>query len=306
MKKFHSLFFFLFFLLLLFPIIVLATEPIKLQIGLGSRTYVNDLADYIQALYLFFIPACGVLAAVMIFFGGYRWITAAGNATRISEAKETVLSAVFGLVLALTSYVLLNTINPNITALKSLVIPIVKTLTTPGGATRLCDFDGEKTLGLPTRCGMELKAEETDTNGSGDSCLGVAASDPDNYCLITETNLGGKTFFMGTDMNAVVVSNHPSGAGASLKTTNEYGCGTVVFETGQTALTPNNWKVGSLCLNAPGTSWSWGCVLRDKLASFNQQGVGAYTGINCTGQYATGCGKIIGMDCATLSDPFNY
>lgn len=53
----------------------------------------------------------------MIMVGGFQWMLSAGNQSRIGNAKSTIASATGGLVLALLSYTILNTINPRITSL---------------------------------------------------------------------------------------------------------------------------------------------------------------------------------------------
>lgn len=87
---------------------------------------VKDLADYISGFYKFFVGIIGVLAVVMILYGAIQWIAAAGNPGKIGAAKEQISSALIGLVLALTSYAILNLINP---ALVSLKVPSVEDVT---------------------------------------------------------------------------------------------------------------------------------------------------------------------------------
>ncbi len=78
----------------------------------------NSIARYIRAIYIYFIWGVGILATVMIVYGGVRWVAAAGNAARINDARETVNNAIIGLIIALTSYALLYIINPELLNLK--------------------------------------------------------------------------------------------------------------------------------------------------------------------------------------------
>jgi 3D (Asp-Asp-Asp) domain-containing protein len=80
----------------------------------------RTLGDFVAAFYVWFAGAAAVLAIFMVMFGGYQWLTAAGNAGRIGQAKETITGAVVGLVLLLTSYVLLATISPTFVNFKDL------------------------------------------------------------------------------------------------------------------------------------------------------------------------------------------
>jgi len=78
----------------------------------------NIAGRYIRALYIYFISIVGVLAVVMIMYAGFLWITAAGNSSRITEAKEHMNGAVIGVIIALTSFLLLQLINPELVTLR--------------------------------------------------------------------------------------------------------------------------------------------------------------------------------------------
>ncbi|HPI67276.1 MAG TPA: pilin [bacterium] len=101
-------------------------ENIRMQVFIPGVTkslngcyYVeSDLPALIQQLYKFVIAVIAVLAFIMITVGGFKWILAAGNAGTIQDAKATITSAVSGLILALLSYLILQTINPNLINLK--------------------------------------------------------------------------------------------------------------------------------------------------------------------------------------------
>lgn len=78
----------------------------------------SDLPDLIKKLYKFSIGIIAVLAFIMITVGGFKWILAAGNAGTVADAKSTITAAVSGLVLAMLSYLILQTVNPNLTSLQ--------------------------------------------------------------------------------------------------------------------------------------------------------------------------------------------
>jgi hypothetical protein len=80
--------------------------------GLPSTGTVN-LSMYLIGLYNFLLSIVGIVAVIMLIIGGMRYITAVGNPTAISSAKEIILNAIVGLVLALLSWVFISTINPD-------------------------------------------------------------------------------------------------------------------------------------------------------------------------------------------------
>lgn len=79
---------------------------------------VRDLADYLNLVYNWLISIVGIIAAVMMMIGGFQYLTSGGEAGRVKQAKERIGNALIGLVLAFSSYLLLNTINPELVNLK--------------------------------------------------------------------------------------------------------------------------------------------------------------------------------------------
>lgn len=73
-----------------------------------------DLSMYIIGLYNFLLSIVGIVAVMMLIFGGMRYITAMGSSTAISSAKDIVTNALLGLLLALISWVIVSTINPDV------------------------------------------------------------------------------------------------------------------------------------------------------------------------------------------------
>jgi len=89
------------------------------------------LAQYIAGLQKYAIGIIGILAAVTIMIGGITWLTATGNQTQITSAKKWISGGLGGLVLVLCSYMLLYTINPNLTVLNSLDIDRIDKIDLP-------------------------------------------------------------------------------------------------------------------------------------------------------------------------------
>lgn len=83
----------------------------------------GDVVDYVVAIYKFLVGAAAIMAVIMIMIGGYQWIFAMGSASAIESAKDTIKSALFGLLLTLFSYQVLHFINPRLT---DVVLPEVE------------------------------------------------------------------------------------------------------------------------------------------------------------------------------------
>ena len=82
----------------------------------------TTIAEYIRAIFVYFVWIVGLLAVVMIVFGGVRWVAAAGNPVQINDARDIVNNAIIGVIIVLTSVLLLQVINPKLTNLTGLVI----------------------------------------------------------------------------------------------------------------------------------------------------------------------------------------
>lgn len=78
----------------------------------------STLTEYISAFYKFMIGLAGILSVIMLTIAGLMWLTAGGNASQIGKAKQWIGGSLTGLVLALLSYTILYTINPDIVELE--------------------------------------------------------------------------------------------------------------------------------------------------------------------------------------------
>lgn len=62
------------------------------------------LANYLNVL----LGLIGIIATIYIIFAGIRWIRAGGNEQIVTEAKDTIKSAVYGLIVVFGSYAIVN------------------------------------------------------------------------------------------------------------------------------------------------------------------------------------------------------
>ncbi|MBI5037333.1 MAG: hypothetical protein HZC01_01310 [Candidatus Kerfeldbacteria bacterium] len=98
------------------------TKAIKLSIEIPGVTvnhdgghYIKNLGCYIVGIYRYFAGVAGILTTVFVMYGGFRYVISFGNQSQIQSAKETISSALIGLLLVVSSYTILYFINPNLT-----------------------------------------------------------------------------------------------------------------------------------------------------------------------------------------------
>ena len=72
------------------------------------------LGEYIKGFYDYAVGITAIVATVVLMIGGFQWIIAGGSGEKIGEAKAWITAALSGLVLALSSYMLLNLVNPDL------------------------------------------------------------------------------------------------------------------------------------------------------------------------------------------------
>ena len=65
----------------------------------------GDLAKDFVNIMLF---AVGILAVIMLIWGGIRYVLAGGDSGAVSSAKKTILYAVVGLIVAILAYAIVN------------------------------------------------------------------------------------------------------------------------------------------------------------------------------------------------------
>ncbi|MCX6793183.1 MAG: pilin [Candidatus Falkowbacteria bacterium] len=97
---------------------------------------VSAIADYIITVFKYSVGVMGIIAAIVLMFGGIRWLTAAGNQAIIGEAKKYIISSLSGLALTLGAFLLLTTINTSLTKFK---VPDVSRLEYISLSTGCCE-----------------------------------------------------------------------------------------------------------------------------------------------------------------------
>jgi hypothetical protein len=76
----------------------------------------GSFATFINGLYAFSISIAAILAVLKIIIAGVKWMLTDIVSSK-SDAKKDIRSALFGLLLILAAFLILNLINPNLLAL---------------------------------------------------------------------------------------------------------------------------------------------------------------------------------------------
>jgi hypothetical protein len=79
------------------------------------RTY---LPNYIRYLYTFAIVSGGIISFLALLYGGFLFLISTGNPGLMAEAREQIFAGILGLIVIFGSYIFLNEINPELTAIQ--------------------------------------------------------------------------------------------------------------------------------------------------------------------------------------------
>ena len=107
------------------------------------------ITNAFQNLYIYLISISGVIALLALIVGGIVYLTSAGDPEKLGKAKKQTLAALLGIVILLSSYLILRTINPELITIE---LPSLKPITIspadlpPGQARSPLLFDKVKTI----------------------------------------------------------------------------------------------------------------------------------------------------------------
>ncbi len=85
-----------------------------------SGEYPRDqaLPLYLKYFYVLFVVFSGLIAFAALAYGGFIYLTSSGNPGRVSDAKDQIVSAFFGVIILLGSYMFLLVLNPDLIVLQ--------------------------------------------------------------------------------------------------------------------------------------------------------------------------------------------
>ena len=76
--------------------------------GTGAPDNVTEDDGLIKKVVNLLLWAIGIVSVIMIIIGGFRYATSNGDSNQVSAAKNTIMYAVIGLVIAIFAYAIVN------------------------------------------------------------------------------------------------------------------------------------------------------------------------------------------------------
>ncbi len=81
---------------------------LALDVGLNYGTYTGlgtkDIRAGVMSIVNVMLGFLGIIAIIIILWGGFRWMTAGGNEEKVGEAKKIITAGIIGLIIIFVSY----------------------------------------------------------------------------------------------------------------------------------------------------------------------------------------------------------
>lgn len=94
--------------------------------GFSGYIDIPWIAQYANGVYSYSIGVAGLLAGVMIVIGGFYYLTAGGDASRVQKGKQKISDAIIGLVLVFLANLILTTVSPQLTTFEPIRIKRIR------------------------------------------------------------------------------------------------------------------------------------------------------------------------------------
>jgi hypothetical protein len=105
----------------------------------GTKRFKSDLlARYLQDFYTYGQGTVGIIAVIILMVGGIIWLTSAGDSGRVGQAKKMIAGAITGIIILFGSWIILNTINPDLVNLGGIDIKTTISSAPEGGTENSC------------------------------------------------------------------------------------------------------------------------------------------------------------------------
>jgi len=63
-----------------------------------------NLPDVIANIIRIILGFLGIVAVVIVLFGGFKWMTAGGNDDKVTEAKQLIIQGIIGMVIIFSAF----------------------------------------------------------------------------------------------------------------------------------------------------------------------------------------------------------
>ena len=105
------------------------------------------IAEYVNAIYNFMLAIAGGVASFIFIVAGFMYITARGDAGKVGKAKKMMSNALVGIFMTFGAFLILYTINPELTSFKSIRLDVIKRNELKFDEVPVADQEGNVAIG---------------------------------------------------------------------------------------------------------------------------------------------------------------
>lgn len=91
--------------ILALPVVVGAQDPFGVDeaqfAGLGTQ---DDLKETIRQIVNLLLGFLGIIAVIILLWGGFMWMTAAGDEGKVDKAKKLIVAAIIGIIIIIAAW----------------------------------------------------------------------------------------------------------------------------------------------------------------------------------------------------------
>jgi hypothetical protein len=92
----------------------------------------TPLPDYVRYIFNFAITISGLIVFGVLVYGGIRWMTSLENPNSLTDARNQILLGLIGLIVLLFSWLIFNTIDPELTIFDLSGLAKIRSISVPG------------------------------------------------------------------------------------------------------------------------------------------------------------------------------
>ena len=201
----------------------------------------SGLPKYIDYIFRFSIVSIGIIVFFIIIYNGIKYSTSLGNASKLLDAKQGISAGILGMIILLSSVLIFNTINPELTVLETSDPTVVDPIVTPG--IYICNYRVNEIIETIEK--YKTGDKETAINAARDLkgimkngnkvCLRVTTSgnlDFNFEPVINSGNVINQTFF-AIPRKTTKYEEPVGGGNATLETKWVYDYGVIFHEKGE-------------------------------------------------------------------------
>lgn len=242
--------------------------------GLAS-TDGSNLPVYVKAIYSTALAIVVLCALFMLSVGGFMYLTSAGNTSAMGTAKEVIFDSIIGLIIALSAWLLLNVINPDLVNVTISGLSAKPTL--PGAPAPVTpvppagQYSNADAVAALQAAGISVTSSGNCSNQNNASCTSLEGIPRSTIANIISL----KQLVPGCNFNVTggtEVGHASHGSGKPIVDVSEAPCLRTFFQTskGQGTLTSSA-HITAICATAANQSVAFNCTYQEPAAHFHLQ-----------------------------------